>query len=88
MKQLLVIDGKTISAKRIAKHLADQQALGEIDAKKFLIEVNRELYDAMKGMELLTKNMTVYDALKMKLGREPTHQEQIADVKRILSEKL
>ena len=27
---------------------------------------------------------TVYEALKEKLGREPTHDELVADVKRIL----
>lgn len=29
---------------------------------------------------------TIYEALKAKLGREPTHSEQAAEVKRILRE--
>lgn len=29
---------------------------------------------------------TIYEALKAKLGREPSHAELVADVKRILSE--
>lgn len=31
---------------------------------------------------------TIYEALKEKLGREPTHTELIDDVKRILNESL
>lgn len=29
---------------------------------------------------------TIYEALWLKLGREPTHNEAVAEVKRILSE--
>ena len=29
---------------------------------------------------------TIYEALKQKLGREPSHNELVADVKRILAE--
>jgi hypothetical protein len=29
---------------------------------------------------------TIYEVLKLKLGREPTHNELVADVRRILSE--
>lgn len=29
---------------------------------------------------------TIYEALKAKLGREPSHNELVAEVKRILSE--
>ncbi len=32
--------------------------------------------------------MTIYEALKAKLGREPTHAEIKADVKRIMRETL
>jgi hypothetical protein len=32
--------------------------------------------------------MTIYEALKAKLNREPSHAELIADVKRILREGL
>jgi len=32
--------------------------------------------------------MTIYEALKLKLGREPTNEELKADVKRILEEGL
>lgn len=32
--------------------------------------------------------MTIYEALKRKLGREPTNAELKADVKRILQESL
>lgn len=32
--------------------------------------------------------MTIYEALKSKLGREPRHAELVADVKRILEEGL
>ena len=32
--------------------------------------------------------MTIYEALKTKLGREPTNDELKADVKRILQEAL
>jgi hypothetical protein len=31
---------------------------------------------------------TIYEALKRRLGREPTHDELVADVKRILTEAL
>jgi len=31
---------------------------------------------------------TIYEALKLKLGREPNHQEITKDVKRILDEAL
>ena len=31
---------------------------------------------------------TIYEALKAKLGREPTHNEITADVKRILADGL
>lgn len=31
---------------------------------------------------------TIYEVLKAKLGREPTHDELVADVKRIKSEVL
>lgn len=31
---------------------------------------------------------TIYDALKVKLGREPTHNQLVADVRRILTESL
>lgn len=32
--------------------------------------------------------MTIYEALRQKLGREPTHAELCADVRRILDEVL
>lgn len=32
-----------------------------------------------------TRKPTIYEALKAKLGREPTHEELKADVRRILS---
>lgn len=32
--------------------------------------------------------MTIYQALKQKLNREPTHSELCADVRRILDESL
>lgn len=31
---------------------------------------------------------TIYEALKIKLGREPSHNELTAEVKRILNEQL
>jgi hypothetical protein len=31
---------------------------------------------------------TIYETLRVKLGREPTHAELVADVKRILEECL
>ena len=34
----------------------------------------------------MTRKPTIYEALHDKLGREPTHEETVADVKRILSE--
>jgi hypothetical protein len=34
----------------------------------------------------LQKKLTIYEALRRKLGREPTHAELKADVKRILHE--
>lgn len=33
-------------------------------------------------------NVTIYEALRSKLGRDPTHVELKADVKRILDEAL
>jgi hypothetical protein len=32
--------------------------------------------------------MTIYEALRRKLGREPTHQELCAEVRRILTDSL
>jgi len=32
------------------------------------------------------KDPTIYEALREKLGREPTHNELVADVRRILAE--
>jgi hypothetical protein len=32
--------------------------------------------------------MTIYEALRQKLGREPTHRELCADVRRILTDSL
>lgn len=37
-------------------------------------------------MLVLIRKPTIYEALKAKLGREPTHAELCADVKRILTE--
>ena len=36
----------------------------------------------------MTRKPTIYEALKAKLGREPTNAELCADVKRILAEGL
>ena len=36
----------------------------------------------------MNRKPTIYEALKAKLGREPTHSELVADVKRILSDAL
>lgn len=36
----------------------------------------------------LTERKTVYHVLREKLGREPTHAELIADVKRILADGM
>ena len=36
----------------------------------------------------MQERMTIYEALKAKLGREPTHAELKVDVRRILSEGL
>ena len=30
--------------------------------------------------------MTIYESLRRKLGRDPTHQEQVEEVRRILAE--
>ena len=38
--------------------------------------------------EPLESDMTIYEALKTKLNREPTHAELKAEVKRILDEAL
>ena len=32
--------------------------------------------------------MTIYEKLTQKLGRQPTHQEQVAEVKRILEDGM
>ena len=32
--------------------------------------------------------MTIYETLKQKLGREPSHNELVGDVKRILAEGM
>lgn len=37
-------------------------------------------------MRIPSPNGTIYQNLKTKLGREPTHQELCSDVKRILEE--
>ena len=34
----------------------------------------------------MTRKPTIYEALRAKLGREPSHAELCADVKRILAE--
>ena len=34
----------------------------------------------------MTRKPTIYEALQAKLGRDPTHREQVAEVKRILQE--
>lgn len=36
----------------------------------------------------MSRKPTIYEALKTKLGREPTHEEIKADVKRILQDGL
>jgi len=36
----------------------------------------------------VSRKLTIYEALRLKLGREPTNQEIKADVQRILSESL
>lgn len=36
----------------------------------------------------MSAKLTIYEALKAKLGREPTHNEIKADVKRILEDSL
>ncbi len=39
---------------------------------------------AADDKRVLARNLTIYEALRLKLGREPTHAELVADVKRIL----
>jgi hypothetical protein len=36
----------------------------------------------------MTLKLTIYEALRVKLGREPTHKELCEDVRRILTEGL
>lgn len=36
----------------------------------------------------MTRKPTIYEALRNKLGREPTHAELCEDVKRILTESM
>ena len=40
----------------------------------------------MSKLKALRVKLTIYAALRNKLGREPSHQELVAEVKRILSE--
>lgn len=40
----------------------------------------------MSKLKELRVKLTIYAALRNKLGREPSHQELVAEVKRILSE--
>jgi hypothetical protein len=56
----------------------------QMNAKQILQRtVNKAIAN---GAPVIVEKPTIYVALSRKLGREPSHRELVADVKRILSE--